>query len=110
MNCVACELLRKKIRARNAPPHSCGRYKKGYIEPDHKDGYVKVLFHQRITQTAGASLYTLHAQWLNGYRVKRGTQKWFRNADHVAEWQYDTKKPEHELWLKESEYEKLAFV
>lgn len=109
--CAACTIMRRGIKPRLMPAHTCERANPKYVEPEHSRFGVKVCYSERVKSTRDASLYKLTAQWLNGYRVKRGTELWVFQNKHVEfETVHQTQRPERWFWLSHEIYNTLAFV
>lgn len=109
--CVACLLLRRGVKTRTAPAHTCARANPKYVEPERRGERVKVLYSTVKAKTYSAHLYVLTAQWLNGHRVKRGTEIWIPLEKGICfETAHQTARPEKAVWVDEEFYYNLAFV
>lgn len=117
MICSACELDKRNIKAKNPPRHNCGRFGKGWVEPEveFKNGfkYYKVYINQVVYETASGAtkFYFTARKWVNGYKVKTESFVWLRNEDfEPAVMNSGLVAKEKYIWIKEEAYKKLAFV
>lgn len=116
MNCVACILKSKGVNPKEPPAHTCLRATdKKYKEPESKSigqrTFFKVEYKKKLAWTPQSSLFTLHVQYLNGYKTKSGVECWFFN-DAIMDFETDGQpnRPYKWFWLEASHYYKLSFV
>lgn len=112
MNCIACVLESKKIRASNAPSHTCAKSRKDYQEHTSKilSDNTKVFcikIYDELRFTDNAILYRLEVQFLNGYKVKRFAELWVYNEHSKLIETFGVNKY---VWVTKKFYDKLVFL
>ncbi len=112
MKCIACILESKKIKANNAPPHTCAKSRKDYKEPDMiilKDGTkaYSIEFYDEKARTDNSTLYRLTRQFINGYQVKRFAELWVHNEYEKGIETFGLKRC---VWVDKKFYDKLVFL
>jgi hypothetical protein len=109
-NCVACILESKKIKARNAPAHTCAKADPKYREPDtctiSDQKHFKVKIYDQLYCDAERTLFRLEHQYLNGCKVKRFTEMWLNGKN----FRLTLNKVDQYIWVPEDVYLKLVFL